>query len=241
MGRDAWTEATREATERGLDYIGTDLLLLGLTRVGGVASEVLAEQGATEEVVLRVIADLHRGEEIHEPHEPHPRATPRAEHARGRVEGMAIGLGGPERSIHLLLALAYDRRGIHRGVLSTIGADRRGIVDGLAARGVTVPANPPPPDPTPHSDSVILPDDQARVVAAELARRSLAEPDRFFDEWGDGSFGYGGLPNRPNEARISAEPRIGLRSIVPEILRSAGYPDPPEDAWHTESERTHPP
>ena len=38
MGRDPWSEAFTVAKELGLGYVGTDLLLLGLTRSDGVAA-----------------------------------------------------------------------------------------------------------------------------------------------------------------------------------------------------------
>jgi hypothetical protein len=231
----AWSQAHRKAAELGLDYVGTDLLLLGLTQGGGVAAEVLAELGATEESVSSVVARLlTSAPPSREPgRKEHPRPTPAAEHARGRAEGIAIGLGVSEATVHTLLALAYDRHGVHASVLRILGVDRREIVRRLAARGIEVPADPPPPDPAPHTESVVLPDAQARLVAAELGRRSTERPDWFFDAWGGGSWGYGQMPDRPGDSRISAEPRIGLRPIVIDVLRSAGQPAPPEDAWET--------
>jgi ClpA/ClpB-like protein len=55
---DPWAEAYREARERRLGYIGTDLLLLGLARTTGVASEVLRELGATPDAISAAIDAL---------------------------------------------------------------------------------------------------------------------------------------------------------------------------------------
>jgi hypothetical protein len=230
----AWAEAYQKAVEHERGYVGTDLILFGLTRSSGVAAEVLAELGANEESVSRAIAPLLTAGKAAEPGRlENPRPTPAAEHARGRAEGIAIGLGVTGTAVHLLLALCYDRHGIHASVLRLLGVDRGEIVSRLAARGIAVPANPPPPDPAPHSESVVIPDAQARLVAAELARRSTERPEFFVDAWGGASWGYGGIPDRPGDARLSAEPRIGLRAIVVDVLRSAGYAAPPDDAWKT--------
>lgn len=161
----------------------------------------------------------------------HLRPTPAAEHARGAATGIAIGLGERETYVHLLLALAYDRSGIHAGILRHVGVSRQAIVDALRERGVAVPPKPPARDPDPQTQAVILPDAHARVVGSELSRRSLADRATYFDEEGSGRWGYGGLPDRPGDARVSAQASIDLRGIVREALEEAGLPQPAETNW----------
>ena len=235
---DAWSEATAIAKDLGVAYIGTDMLLLGLTRTEGLAADTLAAAGATEAAVAAIVMHTERSEDpaAAETNVAYPRPTPAAEHARGRAEGLGIALGISDASVRLLLALAYDRWGVHSSVLRFVGADRARIVETLAARGVPVPPSPPAPDRTPHSVTVILPDEQARAVAAELARRSVADRAYWFDAWGGASWGYGGVPGQPADSRISGEERIGLHELVPEILAASGYPPPPDDAWETREE-----
>jgi hypothetical protein len=236
--REAWTEAAAIAKELGVGYVGTDMLLLGLTRTEGLAADVLAKAGATEAAVAAVVMQTNRPDETPtaDVDEGYARPTPAAEHARGRAEGLGIALGISDGSVSLLLALAYDRSGLHSSVLRLAGADRAKIVEALADRGVPVPPSPPAPDRTPFSVTVILPDEQARAVVAELGRRSVADRDYWFDAWGGASWGYGGVAGRPAESRISGEERIRLRELVPEILAASGYPPPPDEAWDTREE-----
>jgi hypothetical protein len=238
MARDAWSEAAAFARELGVGYVGTDMLLLGLTRTDGVAAEVLAEAGVTEEAVAKLIRDINRAGEAPatEQELANPRPTPAAQHARGRAEGFGIALGIESASVRLLLALAYDRNGLHSSTLHHIGADRAAIVRALADRGILVPPTPPAPDRAPFSVSVILPDEQARVVARELAKRSTEDMDFWFDAWGSGRWGYGGVEGRPGDARISGEEQINLPALVREILVANGYPPPPDDAWEPRDE-----
>ena len=81
-----------------------------------------------------------------------------------------------------------------------------------------------------------LSDEQARVVAAELARRSTEDIDYWYDSWGGARRGYGGIDGRPGEARIYGEERTGLPTLVPEILAASGYPPPPDDSCETHGE-----
>jgi hypothetical protein len=233
-----WSNARREADARGLGHIGTDLILLGLARGTGVAGDVLRDLGVTPEAITRIVDDIHASSIASPPPETdelgrpcHVRATPAAEQARGRASGIAIALGDHETWAHLLLALAYDRSGIHASVLRRIGVSRTAIVEALKNRGVAVPNKPPPRDPDPTTQAVILPDPHARVVVAELGRRSIADRAMYFDEEGAGRWGYGGVPERPDDARISAQASIDLRGIVHEALDEAGLPQPAEDDW----------
>jgi hypothetical protein len=161
----------------------------------------------------------------------HVRATPAAEQARGWARGIAVAQGERETYAHLLLALAYDRDGVHNIILRQVGVSRAAIVEALKAHGVTVPPNPPPRDPDPMTQVVTLPDAHARVVVAELGRRSLADRATYFDGEGSGRWGYGGVPERPGDAHITAQAAIDLREIVQTALENAGLPQPAEADW----------
>src|SRR5262245_14323061 len=148
MARDAWSEAIAEAGKLGVGYVGTDMLLLGLTQTEGLAAEVLAAAGATEQAIARIVEGHNRAEETPatEQELAYPRPTPAAEQARGRAEGFGIALGIESGSVCRLVALAYDRGGLHASTLHLVGADRAAIVRALADRGVAVPPTPPTPD-----------------------------------------------------------------------------------------------
>lgn len=239
MKRGAWAEANEIAGELGVGYIGTDILLLGLIRAGGVAAEVLAQAGATEDAVAEIVRRTSGSSEPpgdrSDPDQPRP--TPAAEHARGRAEGFATALDIQDGSVALLLALVYDRHGIHGSAFRQLRVDRGALIERLAAQGFAVPSKPPAPYPAPHSEAVILKHDHAMVVIEELAKRTVAAPELWFDAWGGGSWGYGAVTGRPDHTRISGEPRIHLRDVIPEILAANGLPVPPDDAWETAGKR----
>jgi hypothetical protein len=235
-----WSDAYREADARGLGYVGTDLLLLGLARGEGVVGEVLRELGATPTAISKVLDPIYANREASPRPETdelgrpwHVRATPAAEQARGRASGIAIALGVPETWAHLLIALAYDRSGFHSSVLRHVGASRFAIIEALKVRGIAVPSKPPPRDRDPMTQAVILPDAHARIVVAELGRRSIADRATYFDEEGSGRWGYGGIPKRPGDAQVTAQASIDLRGIVRVALDEAGLPQPAEDDWET--------
>ena len=205
-----------------------------------MVGEVLRDLGATPAAITAVIDPIHASsveaprpdtDELGRPW--HVRATPAAEQARGRAGGIAIALGQRETWVHMLLALAYDRSGIHASVLRQIGVSRTAIVQALKTRGVAVPSNPPARDADPLTQAVILPDAHARIVVAELGRRSIADQATYFDEEGSGRWGYGGVPERPDDARVSAQASIDLREIVRAALEGAGLPQPTEDDWES--------
>jgi hypothetical protein len=231
-------DAFREAEARGLSYVGTHLVLLGLARTEGVAGDVLRNLGATPEAIALIIDQTKTSvvastrPETGEHGRPwRLRPTPAAEHTRGRAHGIAIGQGERETWVHLLLALAYARSGSHASILRRIGVSRSTIVETLKDGGAAVPSKPPPRDPDPTTQAVILPDAHARIVVAELGRRSMLDRATFFDEEGSGRWGYGGVPERPGDARISAQASIDLRGIVRTALEEAGLPQPAEDDW----------
>jgi hypothetical protein len=238
MGVEAWSDAYREARDRALGYVGTDLLLLGLSRTDGPAGEVLRELGATPDRVLGVLDDLRwsPAREMTDQLREYPVATPRAEHARGRAEGIAIGLGRQQRQADLLLALAYDRDGVHNAILRRLGIDSASIVRALATRGVTVPAVDPPPPPPSHNIVLTLPDEQHQIVVRALSRASVADQHRFFDQWGGAYWGTNSVPERPGFGFVTATEELGLRDLATTALVDAGYPPPPEDAWERQQE-----
>jgi ATP-dependent Clp protease ATP-binding subunit ClpA len=231
---DPWGEAHREARERKLGYVGTDLLLLGLARTSGVAGDVLRELGATPEAVSAAIDGLglfEPAKDADEARTKDPSDTPRMARALGRAEGVAVATGVPESRAHLLLALAYDRDGVHSAVLKRLGVDRAAIVTRLADQGIKVPPNPPAPDAEPPAVQLVLPAEQAKVVIDALSKATVADEARFFDAHGGARWGFNSMPERPGFEFIAATRGLDLREFASEVLRAAGYPDPPEDAW----------
>jgi hypothetical protein len=114
---DPWWEAHQVAKEAGVSWVGTDMLLVGLTRSEGIAREVLAAAGVTDDAIASRVIEANRlaaRPPAPDPDAP-PRPTPAAEQALGRADGFAVGLGIADRSASLLLALLYDRTGIHSG------------------------------------------------------------------------------------------------------------------------------
>jgi ClpA/ClpB-like protein len=228
-----WSEAIREARERQLGYVGTDLLLLALSRSDGPAGQVLRELGATPDKVLEVMDRFgwEPATDLDESRRQWPRATPAAEHARGCAHGIAIGLGKKETQVDLLLALAYERNGVHQAVLGQLGIDAAAIVTALGNRDLPVPSIPPPPRPEPHPVKLTLPMEQRAVVLRALERATIAHPDRFFDAWGGARWGVNSMPDRPGYGYIVATEDLGLRELAVAALAEAGYPPPLEDAW----------
>jgi Clp amino terminal domain, pathogenicity island component len=233
MQIDPWAEAIREAREHELGYVGTDLVLLGLSRTDGPAGQVLRELGATPEKLFEVIDRFGwtPANDVDELLKMYPRETPAAHHARGRAEGIAIGLGKQETQVDLLLALAYDRNGFHQAILGQLGIDSPSIVAAVARRGLPVPATPPPSRPEPPSLQLVLPLEQRDVVLKAIEKATIEDRARFFDEYGQGRWGMNAIPERPGYGFISATDGLGLREIATAALTEAGYPPPPEDAW----------
>ena len=233
MGAEPWSEAIREARERELGYVGTDLLLLALSRTDGPAGQALRDLGATPEKVLEAMNALgwQSAPDLDDTRRQWPRATPAAEHARGRAQGIAIGLGKKETQVDLLLALAYERNGVHQAVLGRLGIDASAIVTALDKGGLPVPSIPPPPRPEPHPVMLTLPIEQRDVVLRALERATIAHPDRYFDAWGGARWGMNSMANRPGYGYIVATEDLGLRDFAVAALAEAGYPAPSDEAW----------
>ena len=231
MALEPWAEGHREARERGLGYVPSELVFLALTRVEGTAGEVLRELGITPEVVAAYIDRLQPVEDIDDNIRRWPTDTPAVRHALGLAHGLALSAGLRSRSEHLLLALMYNRHGSESAILGRLGLDRGVVVDRLAQRGVAVPPMPPAPDPEPHKLRLVLPKEQIRVLVEALEKASLADRERFFDPYGDGRWGTNSLRSRPGYGFVSATEGLGLREFAIEALGEAGFSAPPEDAW----------
>jgi hypothetical protein len=227
---DPWADAYREAQQRKLGYVGTDLLLLGVARTSSVAGDVLRDLGATPDVISAAIDAMvfDQPAEVDDARKQDPTDTPRM--ARARAAAVTHD-GTPQSPAETLIALAYDRNGVHSAVLHQLGVDRGAIVARLADRGVKVPPNPPAPDPEPHSVQLVLPAEQADVVVRALSRATVTDQARFFDAHGGARWGFNAVPDRPGFNHIFATPGLGLREFAAEALRAAGYPEPPDDAW----------
>ena len=241
--RAAWTEAFAIARDLGAGYVGTDMLLMGLTRTEGAAAEVLAAAGATEAAVAAIVTPTNRAGAM--PADPEAECGASAPESRGARSTGSRGRGHRHRSrrrrrieIRLLLALTYDRDGIHSSLLRRVGIDRGVLVQALADGGVRVPPRPPPPDRTPHFQLwVTLPDHQARVVAAKNWRAARPRTWTIGSTRGAAPAGDTAASRAgPVEARIYGEERIDLPTLVPEILAASGYPPPPDDSWETHRE-----
>lgn len=234
MASSAYDVARQEAISRGWGYVLNSLVLLGIAREGGLAAKVLEELGAHARIVAGAIGpggDVP-GPLTDESGRPwQTRDAPEVEQLRGRSEGFALSLAIPDDSICLLLALAFDPYGTHVPVLTALEIDRRSIVAGVAARGLPVPVNDPPPDLRPLVDRVILPREQALLIIADLVQLTASDPKRYFNEGGGGSWGYGAVAGQPDATRILAAADIRLREVVSKSLGSAGFAEPPASAW----------
>jgi ClpA/ClpB-like protein len=230
MSIEAWKEAHREAARRGLPSVSNELLLLGLARSGGLASEALAALGATADAVSGAIPAPTFGDSQHT---ASPRDAREVSEALARADGIALGLCRSRTSAHLLLALAYDSFGSHVAVLRTLGIEQRAIVEWLRTRGEPVPSrNPLPHPPSRRVVRVVLPREQARLVIQELDRRLAAEPlETSINENGIGRWGYGAVHDQPDHTKIVAEIDFGLPEIVESTLRAEGLEPPPANAW----------
>ena len=76
----------------------------------------------------------------------------------------------------------------------------------------------------------------ARVGFENISVESVAERDRFFDEWGGAYWGTNGMKDRPGYSFITATEGLGLRELATAALAKAGFPPPPEDAWERREE-----
>jgi hypothetical protein len=139
---DPWWEAHQVAKEAGVSWVGTDMLLVGLTRSEGIAREVLAAAGVTDDAIASRVIEANRlaaRPPAPDPDAP-PRPTPAAEHALGRADGFAVGLGIADRP------RVCCSRCSTTGRASTPGAACPGRV---ARSRPSVPTRPPTPKASP--------------------------------------------------------------------------------------------
>lgn len=120
--------AEEEARALGHEYVGTEHVLLGLAREGGVAAGVLAARGAgVDRVRAEVERLVHRGPGGEMPSGSLPR-TPRArravELAGEEARALRQGLVGPE---HLLMGLIREGEGVGAKVLAALGIEGKTI------------------------------------------------------------------------------------------------------------------
>jgi hypothetical protein len=102
-----------------------------------------------------------------------------------------------------------------------MGIDRGMIVDSLKARGVLVPATPPPPDRPTKSDVLVLPRSDAEIVIRALAEASVRDRSRYFDSQGHSLWGFGEANAPRGHLEIAAAPDIELQVIATRALRVA--------------------
>ena len=217
-----WMDASTLARERGQETLTTDILLVALARQSGLAGDVLRSVGASADQLLRAIPPARAQPPTHaEPSAP-VASSPAVEQARGRAEGLALGVGVPPDPTHVLLALAYDDAGMHASVLRLIGVDRGDIVERLRSRGIGVPASAPPPDVPMKSASISLAPDEARLVIDELVARTTSGDPELIGPTGRSRWGYGRDPADVMRVRIHAEPDVPLASIAATVLGRDG-------------------
>lgn len=215
-----WLDAWSLASERGQETLTTDILLVALSRQTGVAGDALRSLGVSEEALLRAIPPARARSAAASPSTV--ATSPAVEQARGRAEGLALGLGGPVDPTRVLLALAYDDVGMHASVLRLLEVDRGAIVEHLRRRGVGVPAAAPRPDMLVKAASISLAPHEARLVIDELVARTTSGDPDLIGPSGRSRWGYGGDATDPGRVRIHAEPDVPLASIAARILGSTG-------------------
>jgi len=217
-----WLDARRLANARGQETLTTDILLVALARQSGPAGEVLRSLGASEETLLVAIPPARPRADAAGAKGPATVGTsPAVEQARGRAEGLGLGLGGDVDPTHVLLALAYDDAGTHASLLRLVGVDRGVIVDHLRNRGVRVPGALPRPELPVKSASISLAPDEARRVIDQLVARTTSGDPELIGPSGRSRWGYGRDTADAERIRIYVEPDVPIASIAAGILGSA--------------------
>lgn len=137
--RAALDQATQAAARLGHNYIGTEHLLIGLLRAGGVASKVLEENLVDEDKLLELIAQLiSSGNKLG--FAETPGLTPRARHCIDTSFREAAKLRSKQVGTeHLLIALIREGDCIAVRLLNTIGVNIQKLYyDIMAAIGMDV-------------------------------------------------------------------------------------------------------
>jgi ATP-dependent Clp protease ATP-binding subunit ClpC len=114
--------AQEEARTLGHSYIGTEHVLLGLTREGGVAPEALEALGISTEAVRQHVEEaVGRGEASMTGHIPFtPQAKKVLEYSLRESRRLGHSYIGTE---HILLGLLSEGEGVGARVLTELGAD----------------------------------------------------------------------------------------------------------------------
>ena len=215
-----WLDAWSLASERGQETLTTDLLLVALARQPGIAGDVLRSVDASADVLLGAIPPARGRPPSGAAAQAQLASSPAVEQARGRAEGLALGVGTPVHPTHVLLALAYDDGGMHASVLRRVGVDRGDIVERLRSRGIRVPDSAPLPDMPMKSASISLAPDEARLVIDALVAGTTSGDPELIGPTGRSRWSYGGDPDDAGRVRIHAEPDVPLASIVASVLGS---------------------
>lgn len=137
--REALNQATEIASQLAHNYIGTEHLLIGLTRAGGVASRVLEENLVDEEKLLELVNQLiSPGTKVG--FAEVESLTPRAKRIIDRSFREAAKLKSKKVGTeHLLIAILREEDCIAVRLLNTIGVNIQKLYyDTMAAIGVDV-------------------------------------------------------------------------------------------------------
>ena len=139
--REAVRHATATAYELTHNYIGTEHILIGLTKADGVAGRVLSEHDVDEEKLLDLVSQLiapTNGVKVMERDNFTPRARKIFEAAGRESQRMKSSRIGTE---HILLALLREADCIAVRLLNTLGVNLQKLyMDTMAAMGVDTAA-----------------------------------------------------------------------------------------------------
>ncbi len=139
--REAVRHATATAYELTHNYIGTEHILIGLTKADGVAGRVLSEHDVDEEKLLDLVSQLiapTNGVKVMERDNFTPRARKIFEAAGRESQRMKSARIGTE---HILLALLREADCIAVRLLNTLGVNLQKLyMDTMAAMGVDTAA-----------------------------------------------------------------------------------------------------
>ena len=163
----------REAIQLGHNYIGTEHILLGLTREGeGVAAQVLAGRcGNLDRVRTTVLSELKQhGLAAHDPVRP-PLRTPAAEEALAAATELAAR--GPIGSQHLLEALARSPDSAAGRVFASLGIDPDTLAAAIDEIGIDDTTDTTPTDAAARQIHILRHDDEVHVVLRDRATIDL--------------------------------------------------------------------
>jgi hypothetical protein len=194
-----------QARELDHGWVGPEHFLLALLAEPNVASEVLSGLGVTYARFRERLTTLEPDPDI-----PFPKArsgmtvNPAANELIGWANGFAAGAGistpWPEQ---WLIAFLYASDRGAMWLSNPFELSAKAVVDALAARGVRVPAFPPPEyEPWPDGRTVYVSKEELQPIIDVLNDRHPA------GKWGFNVVG------RPRRGRIHAEEGIDLDAVV---------------------------